>query len=309
METIIITAEDAGQRLDLFLASRYPAMSRSKLQKQIKGGAVRLGGKQVTPHIALREGDEVTVPTEAVTPQTMTLEPRPDIALDIVHEDADVIVLNKPAGLLMHPAAGEQDTLANALLAHHPDIIKVGDEPAERPGIVHRLDKDASGLLVVAKTPVAFERLKEQFQAHTVLKEYTVLVGGGVPQDEDTIRLYIGRATVGGRMAARSKPLDGDREAVTHYHRDAIYEKATLLTVRTETGRTHQIRVHLFALGAPVVGDSLYGIKSRFYLAAPRLFLHCSRLGFTHPTSGETMTFTVPLPPALQKFLDAQTLV
>jgi len=299
-----VTAEEVGQRLDIFLTAKINGVSRSRLQKLVKDGSVTVNGKAVTPHLALREDDIVSYPDDAAAPPA-ALVPRPDLPLDIVHEDPNVLVINKPTGQLVHPAAGETDTLANALLGHYPDIAAVGESP-DRPGIVHRLDKDASGLLVVAKSQEAFDGLKRQFQAHEVTKEYVVLVAGRPPEDEGTVELAIGRSSGGGKMAAHVTPQEGDREAVTHYRVEEEVPGASLLSVSTETGRTHQIRVHLNAIGCPVAGDTLYGLKSKSRINAPRLFLHCRRLAFTHPTTKKPLEFTSPLPPDLADYLAKQ---
>lgn len=300
---IIIQPEDAGKRLDVYLAAQLPQASRSRLQKLIKTGDVTLNGKKTTPHEAVAAGAVVEFPEAAGVAPANELVPRADLALDIVHEDAAVLVINKPAGQLVHPAAGETDTVANAVLGRYPAVAKVGESP-DRPGIVHRLDKDASGLLVIAKTPKAYASLKQQFQDHTVLKEYAVLVGGTPPEDAGTINLAVGRASFGGKMAAHAEAREGDREATTHYTVEERYPNAALLAVRTETGRTHQIRVHLNALGCPVAGDVLYGLKNAARLAAPRLFLHCRRLGFDHPKTGQRVEFTAPLPQELKDYLE-----
>jgi 23S rRNA pseudouridine1911/1915/1917 synthase len=303
--TINVPAEAAGERLDAYLAGQLTTTSRSRLQKLIKSGVITLNGKKVTPHIALSERDAVAYPDEAAVPPTVEVLPNPSVKFEIIHEDRDVFVVSKPTGVLVHPAAGETDTLMNGLLAKYPALTKVG-EGADRPGIVHRLDKDASGLLVVAKTKKAYESLKKQFQGHTVLKEYTVLVAGATPHDEGTIEMHIGRASFGGKMAARDKSQarEDDREAITHYYVEEELSGASLLRVRTETGRTHQIRVHLNALGCPVAGDPLYGTKNKMRLASPRLFLHCRRLAFDHPTTGARMEFEAPLPADLQEYLE-----
>jgi 23S rRNA pseudouridine1911/1915/1917 synthase len=296
---ITITADDVGKRLDSFLSERLP-ISRSRIQKLIKSGSITVDGAAVTPHVALKEGQQVAVPGDAVVDDAPTLGPNASIRLDIVHEDADVAVIAKPTELLMHPSPRrETDTLANALVAAYPGITTVGEDPM-RPGIMHRLDRDASGLVVIAKTAKAFTSLKEQFKAHTVLKEYLVLVHGAPPEDSGTISLSIGRATGGTKMAARADSLPGDRPAVTHYRVEEYYADATLLRVRTETGRTHQIRAHFKAIGCPVAGDPLYTIRGMASLPpVKRLFLHAETLGFDHPTTGERMTFTRPLPPEL----------
>lgn len=302
-ETYRIDEADAGARLDVFLAKRHPEHSRSRIQKWIKAGAALLNGKPAKPHAALEAGDTVVLDAETA-PETegKGLLPRPDVAFAVVHEDDDVIVIDKPAGLLVHPAVGETDTLANGLLARRPEIANVGDDP-QRPGIVHRLDRDASGLMVVARSPRAFESLKRQFQEHTVLKEYAVLVEGAPPKDADTIMLAIGRKSGSGRMAARPVAGEDDRDAVTHYRLEERLAKTSLLTVRTETGRTHQIRAHMHAIGCPVVGDPLYGVKRPGRTPSPRLFLHAWRLEFDHPGTGKRMRHDSPLPGELETVL------
>ncbi len=310
--SLIATADASGARLDTWLATQLPDFSRSKLQKLIKAGQVKVNGKNATPHDALAEGDRIEVQADAQPDPNAPLVPRVDIKLDVLHEDADILVVNKPAGLVVHPAVvGETDTLVNAIVARYPEIAKVGDSP-ERPGIVHRLDKEASGLLVVARTQAAFETLKEQFKAHTIHKEYAVLVDGSVPRDADTITMPIGRSSTGKRMAAhpdnkkratQEAAHDDDRNAITHYHLEESFPRNSFLTVRTETGRTHQIRAHVHALGTPVVGDALYGEKKTARLAAKRLFLHCKTLGFTHPKTGKEMKFESPLPADLEAIL------
>lgn len=313
LQSYEIGSAEAGQRLDVFLTARLAetaegvVLSRSKVQALIKGGRVRVNEEKETPHYALEEGDIVEVDVPAQAPRDAALRPRSDIKFNIVHEDDDVIVVEKPNGLLTHPAVpGESDSLANAVLAHAPGIAAVG-ESSERPGIVHRLDKDASGLLVIAKTKAAFDSLKAQFQAHTVRKEYAVLVDGGPPQDSGTVSLSVGRKKGDGKMAARPKDdaREGDRDAVTHYSVDTRYARAALLTVRTDTGRTHQIRVHMHALGCPVVGDQLYGERKDGRVKAPRLFLHAKSLAFDHPVTGERLTFTSGLPTELQHVLES----
>ncbi|MEY4744110.1 MAG: hypothetical protein RL272_55 [Candidatus Parcubacteria bacterium] len=298
-----IGKEGAGERLDAWLAKRLPGVSRSRIQKWIKAGEVLRNGSADTPHVILEEGDKIAVDAPDAPSAGEPLAPRHDIALDVVHEDEHVAVVNKPAGLIVHPAVpGETETLANALVARYPEIAAVGDSP-ERPGIVHRLDKEASGLLVVARTAVAFANLKAQFQAHVVKKEYAVLIDGAAPEDSGTIRLAIGRSSSGGKMAARPDAGEDDKDAITHYRVEERFPKATYLTVRTETGRTHQIRAHFHALGCPVVGDPLYGAKKTGRLPSPRLFLHAKTLAFTHPVTDEQLSFSSPLPKELEDVL------
>ncbi len=310
-----VTAKDAGQRLDSWLTAKLPEVSRSRIQKWIKSELVTVNGKTVTPHLALAEKDVIDIKddAEATAVVSENLVPRPDIGLAVVYEDKDIVVVNKPSGLIVHPAIpGESETLANALIARYPEIAKVGDDP-DRPGIVHRLDREASGLLVVARTKAAFENLKAQFQAHVVKKEYAVLIDGYPPADAGTVKMPIGRSASGGKMAARPVKFNkisgdmevapGDRTAITHYRIEEKFPKTTYLTVRTETGRTHQIRAHFHALGTPVVGDPLYGANRVGRMNASRLFLHAKALAFHHPATDKELSFSAPLPKELEDIL------
>jgi 23S rRNA pseudouridine1911/1915/1917 synthase len=305
MTTYRAATEDKDTRLDVFLTRLLKDVSRSKIQKAIKSGDVLLNGKKVTPHTFLAAGDEITaVDGLGIAKGPATLTPRPDISLSIIYEDDEVAVINKPTGLLVHPTVrAEQDTLVNALIARFPGIEGVGESPL-RPGIVHRLDKDASGILAVAKTDKAYRSLKRQFKAHTIDKEYLVLVYGKPPKDEGTITLSIGRSRDGGRMAARAAELEGDRQAVTHYSIVEQFTPATLLAVRTETGRTHQIRAHFKALGCPVAGDPLYKMRNAPPVPTKRLFLHAAKLAFTRPGTKKRLEFTAPLPSDLEEVLE-----
>lgn len=301
--TFTIDAEAAGARLDAWLAARLEGTSRSRIQKWIKSGEVLLNGAKATPHDALEAGDVIAIDAQDAPAADAPLVPRKDIAFEVIHEDKHVIVVNKPSGLIVHPAVpGESETLANAIIARYPEVAAVGDAQ-DRPGIVHRLDREASGLMVVARTKEAFLALKAQFQAHVVKKEYAVLIDGEAPADTGTIRLAIGRSSSGGKMAARPEPGEDDKDAITHYRVEERLPKTTYLTVRTETGRTHQIRAHFHALGIPVVGDPLYGTKRPGRLPAPRLFLHAKTLEFTHPVTDKQMTFHAPLPKELEDVL------
>jgi len=302
-----VQPEENDSRLDVLLAKRFVGHSRSQLQKLIKSGAVKLNGKKVTPHIAVETGDIIESATDLaiVIEKPTSLVPRPDIAINVIHDEGSFAVVEKPAGLLMHPTVrSETETLAAALLARWPEIAAVG-ESWERPGIMQRLDKEASGLVVIAKNAKAYESLKKQFQEHTIEKEYSVLAHGHPPKDAGTIDLAIGRAASGEKMAARSEPMEGDRPAVTHYRVEEYYTNSALLAVRTETGRTHQIRAHLKALGCPVVGDTLYHPKQGqgFKTASPRLFLHARLLAFANPATGIRVEFRSPLPADLQEVL------
>jgi 23S rRNA pseudouridine1911/1915/1917 synthase len=302
-EKILVPTEHDGERLDIFITKFLGTVSRSAIQKAIKNGQITINERPAKPHTALRVGDMVTwskIEPTSIRPK----QPKPEkIKLNIMYEDEDLLVVDKPSGMLVHPTVlNESHTLVAALLAHAPKISKIGYGHPERPGIMQRLDKEASGLMVIAKNDMAFNHLKRQFQKHTVDKRYLILVHGRPPEDEGVIDLVIGRATNKRRMAARSKPLPEDRVAKTHYHVIEYFRQATLVEARTETGRTHQIRVHFRALGCPVAGDKLYGHK-RDQLGVGRLFLHAETLGFIHPRTNEKIEFHSPLPDELKNIV------
>jgi 23S rRNA pseudouridine1911/1915/1917 synthase len=307
-KSITVQPEQAGQRIDVFVTLMLRSVSRSAIQKAIKDGEITLNDAPAKPHTALREGDTVTIPE--IEPQTArATEPLPEkIRLNIVHEDGDIIVVNKPSGMLVHPTVrNESNTLAAAILAHAPEISGVGDGP-ERPGIMQRLDKDASGLMVIAKNHRAYDSLKKQFMAHAIEKRYVILVHNRPNEDEGTIDLAIGRSATARRMAARSRALEGDRPATTHYRvLRFLRRNATLIEAKTETGRTHQIRAHFRAIGCPVAGDKLYGHKTD-RLGVNRLFLHASKLGFTHPTADKWMEFEAPITIELERIVESLSL-
>ncbi len=297
--------EHAGKRLDVFVTMVLRSISRNTIQKAIKGGEIIVNDRPTKPHTALREGDVILIPD--LTPasnQAKQPEPEP-IKLDIVYEDKDILVINKPSGMLVHPTVrNEKGTLTAALLSHAPEIAGVGDGP-ERPGIMQRLDKEASGLMVIAKNHQSYAHLKRQFVEHSVEKRYIILTHGRPPHDEGMIDLAIGRASTERRMAARKDPLEGDRPARTHYRvLRYLNRDATLIEARTETGRTHQIRAHFRALGCPVAGDKLYGSRKK-NLNAPRLFLHAQTLGFTHPTTEERLIYKSEITAELQRFIES----
>jgi 23S rRNA pseudouridine1911/1915/1917 synthase len=299
-----IGAAEAGERLDALLARVYPDLSRSAIQRLIDQGEVSADGKAVRPSFRPSAGQRICL---RIPPPTETrLVPR---ALDlvVVYEDADVLVLDKPAGLVVHPAPGHaDDTLANALLARYPDL-QIGG--ALRPGIVHRLDKDTSGLLVVAKNDRAMASLVEQMGKRSVLKEYVALVRGDLRVAEGVIDAPIARNP---RDRKKMAIVAGGREARTHFRVLERFPGYTLVEARLETGRTHQIRVHFASLGHPLVGDSVYGRphegrphegRSGEALGLARQFLHARRLGFALPSTGAEVVFESPLPADLQKAL------
>jgi 23S rRNA pseudouridine1911/1915/1917 synthase len=295
-------------RLDAWLARELPALSRARIQSLIAAGEVRLQGKATRASARLRPGQAVSV----FVPEPVPARPLPeDIPLDIVHEDGHLLVLSKPAGLAVHPGAGRPGgTLVNALLRHVRDLSGVGG--VLRPGIVHRLDRGTSGLLVVAKDDATHRALAEQFAGRTVEKEYLALVLGVPARREGTIDAPVGRDPVHRkRMSARSPR---GREARSSYAVREAFDGASLLRVRIHTGRTHQIRVHLASLGHPVAGDATYGgtrppscrqAASRAALASlERPALHAARLAFTHPGTGQRVIFESPLPSDLQAVVD-----
>jgi 23S rRNA pseudouridine1911/1915/1917 synthase len=296
---IEVTPESEGERLDRFATERISGLSRSYVQQLIDRGMVLVDGLPRRSSFKVAVGQTVTV--EIPPPVVESLEPE-DIPLNIVYEDRDLIVLNKRAGMVVHPAPGNiRGTLVNALIFHAPEMNVSG---SNRPGIVHRLDKDTSGLMVVAKTDRAKESLLAQWQARSVLKEYVALVRGVVEPDEGTIDAPMDRDPL---ERKRMAVLATGREAITHFRVRERFSAATLLDVELETGRTHQIRVHLKFIGHPIVGDSTYNRHSdRFggkQSIAPRQFLHASRLGFELP-NGERRTFAAELPEDLQAVLE-----
>lgn len=305
-------------RLDHYLTTQYPDQSRAALQRWIREGRVTVDGDVVTKTgFALEEGMAVLVDAPNTPPPPSAVQAQ-EIPLDILYEDDDLIVINKGAGMVVHPAAGHADgTLVNAVLHHAPEMAGVGGE--KRPGIVHRLDRGTSGVIVVAKNDAAHRNLQAQFKARTVYKEYIALVEGGVTPPEGMINAPIGRHPVD-HMRQAILPPDAEtgesegRDAVTEYHTTATYHALaqhgagrmtfTLLRVVLHTGRTHQIRVHLAWRKHPVVGDVTYGPK-KARLPIDRPFLHAHLLRFRLPTSGEEREFVAPLPPELTKLLDA----
>jgi len=294
-ESCELTVVDAGARLDRYLADHLPELSRSRIQKLIAGEHLKVNGRAVKAAVRLRRGDIITLSPPPPEPSVLKPEPLP---LDIIYEDEDVLVLNKPAGLTVHPAPGHRaGTLVNALLSYLPEMPDTGD--AARPGIVHRLDKDTSGVMVVAKNSPAHTSLMAQFRARRVTKRYLVLVRGRLAPLRGTIEAAIGRDRAHRqRMAVSEK----GRAAVTRYEVREYLGGATLLEVSLETGRTHQIRVHLRAIGYPVLGDATYGVPSPYL---ERQFVHACRLGLRLPSSGEYREFSAALPPDLERALSS----
>lgn len=290
-----------GIRLDKYVAESVPDLSRTWIQQLITEGAVLVDGFVRRPSFKMTPGQVVTIELPEPTEELELVAE--DIPLDVVYEDADILMINKAAGMVVHPAPGHSSgTLVNAVLHHAPEISIQG---STRPGIIHRLDKDTSGIMVVAKSDRAQTTLVEQWQARSVQKRYLALVAGVVEEDTATIDAPIGRNSVNRQQMATSR---SGREAITHFTVLERFPDCTLLDVRIETGRTHQIRVHLNFIGYPVVGDSLYGNKPSARVAERlglnRQFLHAKSLGFNMPSTGEPRIFEATLPSELQHVLD-----
>ena len=309
-----VQEDQHSTRLDRFLISTTEGVSRTYLQKLIREGEVTVNAKIVKqPSYQLQHGDQVCLTFPAPRPLN-TLQPE-KIALDILHEDSHLIVLNKPAGMLVHPANGVNvGTLVNALLAHcRTDLSGIGG--VERPGIVHRLDKDTSGVLVVAKTDVVHRRLAVQFEKHSITRQYVAAVCGTPTKPAGTINARIARSRRDRRRMATVET--GGRHAVTHYEVLETYAKFAFVQLTLETGRLHQIRVHLQGIGHPVAGDAIYGGEQRALNDADtvelrqalvrlkRQALHACLLGFLHPVTGENLTFSAPMPKDMQQVVSA----
>jgi 23S rRNA pseudouridine1911/1915/1917 synthase len=306
--TFPVTAEEAGQRLDGFLAARIEAWSRARLQRLIEDADVLVNGKAVKPSYKIRAHDEIDV---ELTPQPSETFAAENIPINVVHEDDELIVVNKPAGMVVHPAAGiSGGTLANALSFHFEQLSTSAG--TARPGIVHRLDKGTSGLMVVAKTESAHERLASQFRDREVFKSYLALVHGQVEHRKGEIDQPIARDP---RNRVRMAIVRGGRPALSIYRQRESFNRFTLLDVELRTGRTHQIRVHLSWLKHPVVGDEVYGGGRDNTILDPeirravsklnRQFLHAAELGFKHPKTGQQLMFKAELPAELLTVLDA----
>jgi len=299
-----IGSDHAGLRLDAFLASQIEGWSRARLQKLIENEDVLVNGKPSKSSYKLREGDDLEI--ELTAAPTTDFAPE-NIPIDVVYEDDTLVVVNKPAGLVVHPAAGTPSgTLANALAFHFQQLPARG----VRPGIVHRLDRDTSGLIVVAKTEAALENLSDQFRDRTVFKSYVALVHGRMSPDSGKIDQPLARDR---SNRTRMAVVRGGRNALTLYRVRRSFDRFTLLDVELKTGRTHQIRVHLAWLKHPVVGDETYGGGRDNTIQDPKLrahvrnlkrhFLHAEKLSFTHPKTGEVVKFESPLPAELSALL------
>jgi 23S rRNA pseudouridine1911/1915/1917 synthase len=325
---ISVPPEAAGQRLDHFIATQLEGVSRSRVQLLLDQGDVLVDGAQAKPSLKLRGGEHILITGE---PHPAPLRATPqDIPLDVVYEDKYLAVINKPAGMMVHAGAGEtedarnRNTLVNALLFRFNALSSTGGEL--RPGIVHRLDKETSGLIVVAKNDAAHAKLAELFSSRQIRKTYVALVHGRVEREKGSITAAVSRDPLR-RTRMTTRPVENSRTAISHYEvvqrLDTRFGKFTLVRVRIETGRTHQIRVHMASLGHPVVGDTLYGASGQLTdqaasqvasraarrkgepqrLRLDRNFLHATRLEFTHPFTGKSLELEAPLPPELTEFV------
>jgi 23S rRNA pseudouridine1911/1915/1917 synthase len=308
-QEFVVLPEEAGERLDRIVTPHCPELSRTRVQELIEAGLILVGGRTAKGSQRLRGGEQITVEVQPRPPIHAEAE---SIPLDILYEDDDVIAVNKPAGMTVHAGAGNaRGTLVNALLGRGQALSQGGD--ALRPGIVHRLDKDTSGIILVAKNDAAHARLGEAFRQRTVKKTYIALVHGLLKEEHGRIDLAIGRDPKRRvRMAARrSAAFANVREARTDWRALARIDTTTLVEVQLHTGRTHQIRVHFSALHHPVVGDTLYGAAAQLRVGKVTLpplgrnFLHAAKLGFTQPRTGTWIELRAPLPPNLHAFLQA----
>lgn len=286
----VVPVECAGTRIDSWLAEQVEGLTRSAAQNLLAEQAVSMNGKPVKKNYKLVGGESLTVTMPELREVNITAE---DIPLDIVYEDADIVVVNKPRGMVVHPAAGNwTGTLVNALMFHCGDSLS-GINGEHRPGIVHRIDKDTSGLLVVAKNDSAHQSLAAQIAAHTAYRGYEAIVVGSPREGQGTVDKPIARhKTDRKRMAI----VEGGREAITHYTVIKRYRGYTHMAFQLETGRTHQIRVHMAAIGHPIIGDPVYGLKKDRFSNIGGQCLHAAKLTLTHPRTGERMTFSAPLP-------------
>ncbi|GAB4476652.1 MAG: RluA family pseudouridine synthase [Anaerolineae bacterium] len=290
-----LTARQGGERLDKFLAAGLQGVSRTEIQRLIKEAQVLVNGREARPSYRLEAGDVVCValplrPDDVVRPQ--------DIPLEVLYEDADLVAVNKPPGMVVHPAQGSrEDTLVNAALWRWPEMAAVGGP--DRAGVVHRLDKETSGVILLARTPAALAALQAQFKARTTTKQYLALVEGIPVSRAGVIEAPIGRDP---RQRKRMAVVHEGRPSVTRYDVIEVFDEHALLAVEPKTGRTHQIRVHLAWLGHPVVGDRVYGFR-RQRLKIGRMFLHAAALEVVSPSTGERLRFEAPLPPDLADVL------
>ncbi|AKC65909.1 RluA family pseudouridine synthase [Bacillus altitudinis] len=294
---IAVSEEQTSERLDKFLSTTEPEWSRTQVQQWVKDGLIEVNGKQVKANYKVQAGDQIKV--EIPDPEALDVEAE-SMDLDIYYEDEDVLVVNKPRGMVVHPAPGHvTGTLVNGLMAHCNDLS--GINGVMRPGIVHRIDKDTSGLLMVAKNDMAHESLVNQLVAKTVTRKYTAVVHGIIQHDTGTIDAPIGRDKKDRQSMTVTK--ENAKQAVTHFDVMERFKDFTVVECRLETGRTHQIRVHMKYIGYPLAGDPKYGPRKTVDFNGQ--LLHAGVLGFDHPRTGEYMEFTAPIPADMQSFIDS----
>ncbi|WP_271399303.1 RluA family pseudouridine synthase [Salinicoccus roseus] len=298
MHEITVSDMDSGQRIDRLLAEQLDDTSRSDMQGRIRDGLVKVNGGTVKPNYKVKKDDVVTVEVRELVEADIVPE---NLDLDIIHEDAEVAVVNKPKGMVVHPAAGHPSgTLVNGLMNQLDNLSGINGEL--RPGIVHRIDKDTSGLLMVAKDDVTHRHLVEQLVEKSVTRKYTALVHGTIPHDKGTIEAPIGRNP---KERQEMAVVDDGKEAVTHFNVLERYKDFTLVECILDTGRTHQIRVHMKYIGYPLAGDPKYGPRKT--LETEGQMLHAGTLGFIHPKTGEYLEFTAPLPDQFEDVLETMT--
>lgn len=296
MELSFKVEAEESIRLDKYLANKLEEMTRTQIQALIETGCILVNGKVVKPSYVVKPGDFVEIEIPELIPSEIVPE---DIPLDIYYEDSDLIVINKPAGLVVHPAAGNPNgTLVNALLHHCGDLSGIGG--VTRPGIVHRLDKGTSGLLVACKNDFAHRALSRDFAKHRVTRKYHAVVHGVIEHNFGRIEAPIGRSLQDRKLMA---VVERGKDAVTNFRVLERFSENTYLELALETGRTHQIRVHMQYIGHPVVGDHQYGKKKDTY---PQILLHAKTLGFTHPRTGKHMEWSSPLPDYFENYLNEQ---
>lgn len=303
-EKIIIDENSKNERLDKYLVKYWPNYSRTQIQQAIKNGLVLINDKKTTVHHFLKTGDVIAIHDNPKQTITASLKPVGGLKYEIVSQTNDYLIINKPAGLIVHPGdAVTEPTLIEGLVNDFPEIQKVGEDKL-RPGIVHRLDKEVSGLMIVTRNQTAFEYFKNQFQTRQILKEYLGLVVGKVETPSGVINIPIARSKSNRhKMAAQTNADDKAKEAITHYEVLHNYQQTTLLKLTLETGRTHQIRTHLNALGYPLVGDTVYRPKKIVFKSNPgRIFLHSHHLRFMDLNNYQ-QDLVCPLPPELDNFL------
>ncbi|SHJ89968.1 RluA family pseudouridine synthase [Hespellia stercorisuis] len=297
MEQFLFTSELNHERIDKFLADKMPETSRSYIQKIIKDSLVTVNGKNVKSNYKVSAGDQVSL--QMPEPEVPDIVPE-DIPLDVLYEDSDILVVNKPKGMVVHPSAGHfSGTLVNAILFHCKDNLS-GINGVMRPGIVHRIDMDTTGSLIICKNDMAHRALADQLKEHSITRKYHAIVHGSITVEEGTVDAPIGRHPVDRKKM--SVVAKNGKEAVTHYRVLEHFQNYTYIECQLETGRTHQIRVHMSSIGHPILGDTVYGpSKSPYHLQGQTL--HAKVLGIIHPRTGEYMEFDAPLPEYFQKLL------